>query len=204
MMSHNICGILLAGGQSRRMGGGDKCLRALGEKTILQHVIDRVTPQVKALAINANGDPARFADYDLPVVADSIEGFAGPLAGVLTGMEWAADHLPACERIATFATDAPFVPPDLVERLEVTMERSGADIAVASSGGREHPVFALWPVNLREDLRDAMIREEVRKVDIFTARYKLVTVDWSNEPIDPFYNVNRPEDFDRALELLRS
>lgn len=204
MMGHDVCGILLAGGQSRRMGGGDKCLRALGGKTILQHVIDRVSPQVKALAINANGDPSRFAGYGLPVVADSIEGFAGPLAGVLTGMEWAADHLPDCERIATLATDAPFVPLDLVDRLETTLERSGADIAVACSGGRAHPVFALWPVSLREDLRDAMIREEVRKVDIFTARYKLVSVYWPDEPLDPFYNVNHPEDFDRALELLQS
>ncbi|MFD1379019.1 molybdenum cofactor guanylyltransferase MobA [Fodinicurvata halophila] len=184
-------------------GGGDKCLRELAGKTILQHVMERVSPQVKALAINANGDPARFDDYGLPVVSDSIEGFAGPLAGVLTGMEWAAEHVPGCELIATFATDAPFVPTDLVPRLQAALERSGSDIAAASSGGRAHPVFGLWPVALREDLRDAMIREEVRKVDVFTARYKLVTVDWSNAPLDPFYNVNHPEDFDRALELLQ-
>ncbi|MGM0560752.1 MAG: molybdenum cofactor guanylyltransferase MobA [Pseudomonadota bacterium] len=203
-MTQTVCGILLAGGQSRRMGGGDKCLRELAGKTILQHVIERAAPQVQALAINANGDPQRFEAYDLPVVADSIEGYAGPLAGVLAGMEWVAAHKPSCELMATFATDAPFAPRDLVPRLLDGLAAENADIAVASSAGRSHPVFALWPVHLRKALREAMIGEEVRKVDVFTARYRVATVEWNARGMDPFYNVNRPDDYEHARQFLQA
>lgn len=203
-MSRPVCGVLLAGGQSRRMGGGDKCLRELAGKTILQHVIARVAPQVQALVINANGDPLRFDAYDLPVVADSIEGYAGPLAGVLAGMDWLATNKPNCELMATFATDAPFAPRDLVPRLLEGLEAANADIAVAASGGRSHPVFALWPVYVRDALREAMMREDVRKVDVFTARYKFTEVEWNAGGMDPFYNVNRPDDFEHARQLLQA
>jgi molybdopterin-guanine dinucleotide biosynthesis protein A len=197
-----IVGVLLAGGQSRRMGGGDKSLRLLGGKTILARVIERARPQVAALVLNANGDPTRFADYGLPVAADVVEGYAGPLAGVLTGMEWARANVPDALWLASFATDAPFLPTDLVERLGEAVADEGADMACASSAGRSHPVFGFWPIALAGELRRAMVEEGVRKVDVWTARYRLVTVDFSTEPIDPFFNTNRPEDLEEAERLL--
>jgi len=201
-MSDRVAGVLLAGGQSRRMGGGDKCLRPLGERTILGHVIERARPQVSALVLNANGDPARFADYGLPVAADQIEGFAGPLAGVLAGLEWAAEHVPECQWVASFATDAPFLPEDLVARLAAAVASEGADMACAASGGRHHPVFGLWPVHLKADLRRAMIEEDIRKVDVWTSRYRLAVADFAADSRDPFFNTNRPEDLDAATRML--
>lgn len=194
-------GLLLAGGLSRRMGGGDKCLRPLGGRPVLAHIIERARPQVSGLVINANGDPARFASFGLPVVADTIEGFAGPLAGVLTGMEWAAKHHPGATWLATFATDAPFFPRDLVARLHEAVARAGADMACARSDGQDHPVFGLWPVRLAADLRRAM-EEGVRKVDVWTARYKLAVAEFPAQPLDPFFNANRPEDLAEAERLL--
>ena len=198
----SVLGVLLAGGRARRMGGGDKCLRPLGERTILAHVIERARPQASALLLNANGDAARFAGFGLPVAADVVEGFAGPLAGVLTGMMWARAHRPDLPWIATIATDTPFFPRDLVARLLAAIEREGADLACAGSAGRAHPVFGLWPVRLGADLRRAMLEEQVRKVDLWTARYRLTEVDFPTEPIDPFFNTNRPEDLTAAGRLL--
>jgi molybdenum cofactor guanylyltransferase len=195
-----IAGILLAGGLSRRMGGGDKCLRPLGAATILARVIARAQPQVAALALNANGDPGRFAAYRLPVIADSIPDFAGPLAGVLAGLDWAASR--GDTHVASFATDAPFLPHDLVARFVAAPEREGADLVCAASGGRTHPVFGLWPVGLRDALRHAMVAEGIRKVDAWTARYRLAIVDYPTEPFDPFFNTNRPEDLAVAAALL--
>ena len=151
--------------------------------------------------LNANGDPARFADYDLPVATDVVDGFAGPLAGVLTGMEWARDNAPDCPWVASFACDAPFAPSDLVARLMGAMKAENADMACASSGGRDQPVFGLWPVRLAGDLREALVDEDIRKVDLWTARYRLARHDWATEPVDPFFNVNRPEDLERAEAL---
>lgn len=196
-------GLLLAGGLSRRMGGGDKCLRPLGGRPVLAHIIERARPQVSALVLNANGDPARFAAFGLPVAPDVIEGFAGPLAGVLTGMEWAAAHRPDAAWLATFATDAPFFPRDLVARLHAAIERGKADMACARSDGQDHPVFGLWPVHLRADLRRAM-EEGVRKVDLWTARYKLAVAEFTTAPFDPFFNANRPEDLAEAERLLKA
>lgn len=196
-------GLLLAGGLSRRMGGGDKCLRPLGGRPVLAHIIERARPQVSALVLNANGDPARFAAFGLPVAPDVIEGFAGPLAGVLTGMEWAAAHRPDAAWLATFATDAPFFPRDLVARLLAAIERGKADMACARSDGQDHPVFGLWPVRLRGDLRRAM-EEGVRKVDLWTARYKLAVAEFTTAPFDPFFNANRPEDLAEAERLLKA
>jgi molybdopterin-guanine dinucleotide biosynthesis protein A len=201
-VTSTIIGVLLAGGQSRRMGGGDKSLRLLGGKTILARVVERARPQVAALVLNANGDPARFAAYGLPVAADVVEGYAGPLAGVLTGMEWARANAPAAHWLASFATDAPFLPTDLVARLGAAAADEGADMACAASAGQSHPVFGLWPVALAEDLKRAMVEEGVRKVDVWTARYRLVTVDFPATPIDPFFNTNRPEDLAEAERLL--
>ncbi len=171
-----VVGLLLAGGQSRRMGGGDKCLRLLGGETILARIIARVRPQVHRLLLNANGDPARFAPYGLPVVADSVEGFAGPLAGVLAGLDWAAAKAPDCPWVASVPTDAPFLPPDLVARLFAAADQ-GAEMACAASGGQSHPVVGLWPVRLRGDLRRALTVEQIRKVDVWTGSYRLATVD---------------------------
>jgi molybdopterin-guanine dinucleotide biosynthesis protein A len=197
-----VCGLLLAGGLSRRMGGGDKTLREVGGKTILDRVVERVRPQVAALVLNANGEPARFAAYGLPVVADSIADFAGPLAGVLAGLDWVAANRPDCELVASVPTDAPFLPEDLVARLAAGMAEAGADLACAASGGQAHPVIGLWPVRLREDLRRALVDEGLRKVDVWTGRYRLATVEFPVGRIDPFFNANRPEDIAAAEGLL--
>jgi len=204
----NIAGLLLAGGQSRRMGGGDKTLRVLGGRSLLERVIERLRPQVATLVLNANGDPARFAAFGLPVIADSIPDFAGPLAGILAGLDWTAAHRPDCPFVASVATDAPFLPTDLVSRLAEGIVSAGAELACAASGGQAHPVIGLWPLRLRHELRQALAEEGVRKVDVWTARYRLATIPFPEDVpglgqgIDPFFNANRPEDFDRAAALL--
>jgi molybdopterin-guanine dinucleotide biosynthesis protein A len=195
-------GLLLAGGQSRRMGGGDKALRLLGGVSLLERVVARLRPQVEALVLNANGDPSRFAGFGLPTVADSVADFAGPLAGVLAGLDWAAAHHPDCDLVASVATDAPFFPLNLVTRLRQGLEEAGADLACAASGSQAHPVFGLWPVRLREELRRAVVEEGVRKVDAWTGRYKLAIVRFPDRPVDPFFNANRPEDLAAAATLL--
>ncbi|MDG2285047.1 MAG: molybdenum cofactor guanylyltransferase MobA [Alphaproteobacteria bacterium] len=198
MPDPKIAGVLLAGGQSRRMGGGDKCLRALGDKTILHHIIARARPQVSTLVLNANGDPARFAGFGLPVTPDTVEGFAGPLAGVLAGFDWVAEHAPECKWLTSFATDAPFLPENLVVQMLAAVREEKADLACARSDGRDHPVFGLWPLSLREALRTAMLEEEMRKVDRWTGRYTLAVAEFAVDGIDPFFNANRPEDLDTA------
>ena len=196
-----IGGVLLAGGLSQRMGGGDKCLRLLGGRTILSHIVERAQPQVDALVLNANGDLSRFASYGLPIVSDPIEGFAGPLAGVLAGLDWAAANMPDADLIASFATDAPFFPRDLVRQLGSALEQGGFEMACAMSTGQAHPVFGLWPVTLREDLR-AALEGGLRRVDRWTGKFKLVEVEFPTEPVDPFFNANRPEDLIEAERLV--
>jgi molybdenum cofactor guanylyltransferase len=197
-------GVLLAGGLARRMGGGDKALRTLGGKPLLDHVIARLGPQVSALVINANGDPARFAAYGLPVIPDSVGDFAGPLAGVLAGLDWAAANAPDVTDVITAPTDGPFLPRDLAERLTAARDAGGADLACAESAGQAHPVVGLWPVRLREDLRRAMIDDDIRKVDRWTARHRLEAVAFSTDPVDPFFNANAPDDLVAAEALLAS
>ena len=197
-----VAGVLLAGGQSRRMGGGDKCLRPLGGQPILARIIETVAPQVSRLVINANGDPDRFASFGVPVAADTVDGYAGPLAGVLTGMEWVAANAPECDWIATFATDAPFLPDDLVERLCEVVSNGTADMACALSNGRRHPVFGLWPVALSAELRRELVVRGVRKVDDWTDGYNRREVEFAVDAIDPFFNVNRPEDLVAAESYL--
>lgn len=201
-MNGNVVAVLLAGGLSRRMGGQDKMLRDLGGQSILSRVIERIRPQAGHLLLNANGDPARFAEYGLPVATDVVEGHAGPLAGVLTGMVWALEHAPECPWVLTAPTDAPFLPDDLVQRLFDAVAGEEADMACASSGGRNHPVCGLWPVSLAGDLRRAMLDEDIRKVDIWTARYRLAVVGWPVDPVDPFFNANRPEDIAEAERII--
>jgi molybdopterin-guanine dinucleotide biosynthesis protein A len=195
-------GVILAGGLARRMGGGDKPLAEIAGRPILQLVIDRLKPQCAALAINANGDPARFSAFGLPVVADSVEGFAGPLAGVLAGMDYAAAS--GAADVLSAPGDTPFLPADLLSRLEAARTRSGARIVVAVSNGRTHHAVALWPVALRDELRRALVEEGERKVSAFIGRYANVVVDWPAEPYDPFFNVNRPEDLARAAAIAKA
>jgi molybdopterin-guanine dinucleotide biosynthesis protein A len=192
-------GVVLAGGLARRMGGGDKGLVTLHGRPILDHVLERLRPQVDRIVINANGDPGRLAAYDLPIVADAIEGFAGPLAGVLAGMQWAARN--DAEWVVTAATDTPFFPRDLVDRFRQAVADKGADMACAASGGRHHPVFGLWPVALRADLSRAMTADGVRKVDLWTARHRIAVAEFADRPYDPFFNVNRPEDVAEAERI---
>ncbi|WP_046865895.1 molybdenum cofactor guanylyltransferase MobA [Microvirga massiliensis] len=195
-------GVLLAGGLARRMGGGDKPLRRIGGRTILERVLERFAPQCDGLILNANGDPARFADLDLPVVADTVEGFAGPLAGILAALEWAREHRPDCEWVASVAADTPFLPRDLVAQLHEARTTANLPLACASSGGRAHPVNALWPVALASDLRHALTVEDLRKIDRWTARHGIAHVEWPIEPVDPFFNANTPEDIAEAEEML--
>ena len=201
-MSGPVLGLLLAGGQARRMGGGDKCLKRVGGRTLLEHVIERARPQVSRLLLNANGDPSRFTRFGLPVVADGVEGFAGPLAGVLAGLDWAAEHAPETMWVASFATDTPFFPADLVACLEAAVAVEDAELACAASAGRTHPVFGLWPVALAAPLRRALLDEGVRKIDRWTARYRLAVAPFEAAPTDPFFNVNTPEDVTLAETIL--
>lgn len=197
-----IAGVVLAGGLSRRMGGGDKSLKLLAGRPILAHIVERARPQVAALALNANGDAARFAAFGLPVVADSVPDFAGPLAGVLAGLDWAAERVPGVTHVASFAGDAPFLPRDLVARLAAAVADGRHALACAASAGRAHPVFGLWPVALSDALRRAVAEEGIRKVDAWTARYDLVAVEFATVPIDPFFNANRPDDLAEAERLV--
>ena len=197
----NIPGVLLAGGLARRMGGGDKPMRMIGGRTILARVIARLARQCDGLILNANGDPARFAAFGLPVIADGVADFPGPLAGILAALDWAAANRPEVRWMLSAAGDCPFLPRDLVARLYQALVAENAELAVAASGGQSHPVIGLWSVSLREELRHALIVEDIRKIDRWTARYRLATVSWPTMPLDPFFNANTVEDIAEAERL---
>lgn len=201
-MNDKCFGILLAGGLAQRMGGGDKAQRSIGGTSLLARVIAAVRPQCAGLILNANGAPARFHGFGLPVVADDVVGFKGPLAGILAGLDWIALHCPNMELALTVPTDTPFLPMDLFARLAQARDKKNAKIACASSGGVTHPVIALWPVGLRVDLRHALVDEDVRKIGLFIQRYQVAVEDWSIEPYDPFFNANEPQDLAVAESLL--
>jgi molybdenum cofactor guanylyltransferase len=196
-------GLILAGGLARRMGGGDKPLKTVGGVTILDRAIARMRPQCASLLINANGDPARFAATGLPVVADDVPDFAGPLAGILAGLDFAAAHAPSIEYVASVPGDCPFLPRDLVARLHETRQAQGTPLACAKSGDWRHPVVALWPVALRGDLRQAVAGEGLRKIEVWTARHGIALAEWPVTPVDPFFNVNTPEDVEAADRIAR-
>jgi molybdenum cofactor guanylyltransferase len=194
-------GVVLAGGLARRMGGGDKPLREIGGRTILARVIARLEPQCECLVINANGDPRRFASFGLPVVADGVEDYPGPLAGILAALDWAAVNRPNAAWILSAPGDCPFLPRDLAARLSHCLIADKAELAVAASQGQSHPVVGLWSVALRDALREALVVEGVRKVHLWTARYRLATVAWPAEPLDPFFNANTVDDLAEAERL---
>jgi molybdopterin-guanine dinucleotide biosynthesis protein A len=194
-------GVLLAGGLARRMGGGDKPMREIAGRSLLDRVMARLAPQCDRLVLNANGDPARFAAFGLPIVADNVAEFPGPLAGILAGLDWAAENAPDAAFVLSAAADCPFLPRDLVARLHRARLAEDAQLAVASSGGQSHPVIGLWDVALRHELRRALVEDNVRAVHRFTARYRLATVDWAVAPLDPFFNANTADDLAEAERL---
>lgn len=202
MRTGTCFGIVLAGGLSRRMGGGDKGLRKLGEMTILARVAAAMRPQCAGLVLSANGDPARLGEFGFPIVADDVQGFMGPLAGILAGLDWIATHVPDVECAVSVPADTPFLPADLVARLKDARVEHNATAACARSGGRRHPLVALWPVAIRQDLRHALVVEDRRKVDDFLQNYRPAIVDWPSEPFDPFFNVNEPGDLAVAETIL--
>ena len=195
--------IVLAGGRSARMGGGDKSLLTLGGRPLLSRVLDRLIPQADKIAISANGDPSRFAQFGLPILPDTIEGYLGPLAGLLAGMEWAQGT--GAAQIASVPTDSPFIPTDLTARL---MSSASPDRpALAASGGKHHPVVGLWPVALAGRLRDFLESGTTYKVSAFAQECGAVLVDFPMTALagnnrDPFFNVNTPEDLSLAEKIL--
>jgi molybdopterin-guanine dinucleotide biosynthesis protein A len=202
--SRRPAGVILAGGQARRMGGVDKPMVALAGKPMLVRVIERLAPQVGDLVINANGDPGRFAAFGLPVVADTIEDHPGPLAGLLAGMRWAAIEAPEARFIASVATDSPFFPHDLVARLSEGCGRDEKTVALAASPAGTHPVFGLWPIALADDLETFLQSGESGKILTFADRHLRINVPFDDivlpdgTEVDPFFNVNTPEEAERA------
>jgi molybdopterin-guanine dinucleotide biosynthesis protein A len=196
-------GLILAGGLARRMGGGDKPMRVIAGRSLLDRVIARLAPQCDTLILNANGEAARFAAFGLPVVADSITGFAGPLAGILAGLDWVAAHRPDAAWMLSAAADCPFLPHDLVARLQQARIEAQAPLAVAASGGQPHHTIALWPVALRAEIRQVLTLDDDRALHRWTARDRVVTVAWPDQPVDPFFNANTPDDLVEAERLAR-
>ena len=196
-------GLVLAGGLARRMGGGDKARLKIGGSTILDRVLATLSAQCSGVIINANGDPERFADTGCPVVPDNVPGYPGPLAGILAGLDWLAAQNNGIEWIVSVPGDCPFLPDDLVERLHQARRKLGAGVplACARSGEWRQPVIGLWPLALRQDLRKALVQEDLRKIEAWTARHGIAVADWPVEPYDPFFNVNTPEDAERAARI---
>lgn len=199
-MTDKILGLILAGGQSRRMGGQPKALLPLHGKTMVQRVIERLTPQVDGLLLNINGPQDDFAQLGLPVAADSLGGFRGPLAGILTGMEWAARH--GYDQMISVPVDCPLFPQDLVARLQAGLGE--CRVAVAQSGPHMHPVFALWPPSLADALRIALTEHNISALKHFLADHPVARVEWSTDPLDPFLNVNTPAELQQIQDLIRA
>ena len=197
-----VVGCILAGGLARRMGGCDKPLLPLGGKVLLAHMIESLRPQVGTLMLNANGDPGRFAGFGLPIAADPVNGFVGPLAGVLAGMRWAEENVPEATHVASAAADTPFFPDDLVARLRASLgEETG--VAIAACGGKRHSVFGLWPIALANDLEGWLADPDNRKVLVWVERHHNLSVDFPlREGHDPFFNINTPEDLAEAERML--
>ncbi|MEJ8474115.1 molybdenum cofactor guanylyltransferase MobA [Roseibium algae] len=201
----HVLACILAGGQSRRMGGGDKTLLDIGKKPMLACIIDRLRPQSAQIILNANGDPERFSDYQLPVVPDTVGDFAGPLAGILAGLNHAKQHMPTVTHVVSVAGDTPFFPRDLIDRLCTAVPASKPVIALATSYDKLHPVFGLWPVALADDLTDWLAAGKSGKVLAWVNCHDSIEVSFENDietGLDPFFNANRPEDIDVARSAL--
>lgn len=196
-------GLLLAGGQSRRMGGGAKFLQPLDGKTLLERVIETIQPQTSGLILNMNISGQDIDNINLPVIPDTVSGFAGPLAGILTGLEYFNRNSARHTHMLSLPTDAPFIPDDLVARLLSALGPGREEIVMAESKGRVHPVIALWPLSLADALRHALVEEDLRKILVFADRYRRVNVVWDDEAGDPFFNINRPEDLAEAERRCR-
>jgi molybdopterin-guanine dinucleotide biosynthesis protein A len=194
-------GLVLAGGLARRMGGGDKALIRIGATTILDRVLERLSSSCVGVVLNANGDSARFARFGLPIIPDDVAGFAGPLAGILAGLDWVAQRHPSIAWVVSAPGDCPFLPRDLVQRLHAARRAAGTPLACAQSGDWRHPVAGLWRVALRDDLRHALVDEGLRKIEIWTSRHGVALAQWPSEPVDPFFNVNTPQDVEEAERL---
>ncbi len=200
--SPSTLGVILAGGLSRRMGGGDKTLLSIGGRTLLELVSTRLAPQCDALILNANGDPSRFGRMALPVVPDGVLDCPGPLAGILAALEWAALHRPSTQWVVSVPGDTPFVPEDLVHRLQEAREAAGLPLACASSGSQPHYAVGLWPVRLRHDLRHAITARGIRSIKDWGSLHGMAQASWPSEPLDPFFNINTPDDLDRAKAMV--
>jgi molybdopterin-guanine dinucleotide biosynthesis protein A len=205
-MIHSVpptLGLELAGGLARRMGGGDKARIEIGGVSILDRVLACLSAQCTGIVINANGDPQRFEDTGVPVISDTVSGHPGPLAGILAGLDWLAAQDTGVEWILSVPGDCPFLPDDLVERLYQARRQmgTGVPLACARSGEWRHPVVGLWPLALRADLRKALVDEKLRKIEVWTARHGVAIAEWPPTPIDPFFNVNTPEDAEHATRI---
>lgn len=201
MRRDDTLAVVLAGGLARRMGGGDKPLRQLAGRPLLDHLLDRLRPQVARMVLNANGDPARFAAYGLPVIADTLPDHPGPLAGILAALDHAAAAHPDLPWVLSVTGDSPFIPLDLAAGLHAAREGADVPLACARSDGQTHPPIGLWPVALRTELRAALLAGE-RKIDRWTARFGCAHADWPTTPFNPFFNANAPEDLEAAERLL--
>lgn len=207
LTTDKVLACILAGGQSRRMGGGDKSLLDVGGKSMLDVILTRLGAQVPEIVLNANGDPGRFARFGLPVVPDPIGDYAGPLAGVLAGLTYAKDRKPEATHVVSVAGDTPFFPTSLVERLCSSVPDDRPVIALASSSSKLHPVFGLWPVALQADLHAWLNTGQSGKVLAFVDRHDSVEVSFDIDPatgLDPFFNANKPDDLDTVRNTLSS
>lgn len=202
MSDDGTIGVILAGGLARRMGGGDKPMKVIRGRTLLDCVISRLGPQCDSLLLNANGDPGRFAAFGLPIVVDSVSDYPGPLAGVLAALDWVASRRPSTKWVVSVPGDCPFLPHDLTARLHKTRAVARATLAAAESGGQRHPVIGLWQVDLRQDLREALL-SGIRKIEAWTEGYSVALASWPAEPVDPFFNVNTADDLAEAERLVR-
>ncbi|RDI59286.1 molybdenum cofactor guanylyltransferase [Microvirga subterranea] len=197
-----VLGVVLAGGLARRMGGADKPLLPLGGRTLLSCVVERLRPQCDELILNGNGAQDRFEGTSLPIVPDSIPGFPGPLAGILAAMEWAATFRPALRWVASVPCDTPFLPHDLVNRLQEAQATSGKPIVCAASGDRIHHAIALWPTDLRRDLRETLVQNGAQSIRGWAASHGVVHVTWPSRPVDPFFNINTSADLAAAQAMV--
>lgn len=201
-ISEPVVGIILAGGLAKRMGGGDKCLLPLAGKTLLQRTIERAQPQVGSLLLNANGSSLRFARTRLPVIADVFPNNLGPLAGVHAGLNWMRSNNPNTIWLASFASDSPFFPTDLVAQLLNAVTANNSQLAVATSKGRTHPIFALWHVSLIDKIEQQLQTGDMPRLQDWIKQQKLVTVEFAVENYDPFFNINTPQDLYTAEPLV--